>query len=105
MTDLNDLTKVSYKPGGYFIAPEGDERFGDVPNVAFCNGWIMDDDGTVYIYYASSDSRMHVAASTIDKLLDYTMNTPADGFRSAMSVNTVCDIINNNVQIQKPVKN
>ena len=105
MTDLNDLTKVIYKPGGYFIAPEGDERFGDVPNVAFCNGWIMDDDGTVYIYYASSDSRMHVAASTIDKLLDYTMNTPADGFRSAMSVNTVCDIINNNVQIQKPVKN
>ena len=105
MTDLNDLTKVIYKPGGYFIAPEGDERFGDVPNVAFCNGWIMDDDGTVYIYYASSDSRMHVASSTIDKLLDYTMNTPADGFRSAMSVNTVCDIINNNVQIQKPVKN
>jgi len=105
MTDLNDLTKVIYKPGGYFIAPEGDERFGDVPNVAFCNGWIMDDDGTVYIYYASSDSRMHVAASTIDKLLDYTMNTPADGFRSAMSVNTVCDIINNNAQIQKPVKN
>jgi len=105
MTDLNDLTKVIYKPGGYFIAPEGDERFGDVPNVAFCNGWIMDDDGTVYIYYASSDSRMHVASSTIDRLLDYTMNTPADGFRSAMSVNTVCDIINNNVQIQKPVKN
>ena len=105
MTDLNDLTKVIYKPGGYFIAPEGDERFGDVPNVAFCNGWIMDDDGTVYIYYASSDSRMHVASSTIDRLLDYTMNTPADGFRSAMSVNTVCDIINNNAQIQKPVKN
>lgn len=105
MTDLNDLTKVIYKPGGYFIAPEGDERFGDVPNVAFCNGWIMDDDGTVYIYYASSDSRMHVATSTIDRLLDYTMNTPSDGFRSAMSVNTVCDIINNNAHIQKAVKN
>jgi len=105
MTDLNDLTKVIYKPGGYFIAPEGDERVGDVSNVVFCNGWIMDDDGTVYIYYASSDSRMHVATSTIDRLLDYTMNTPADGFRSAMSVNTVCDIINNNAHIQKAVKN
>jgi 4-O-beta-D-mannosyl-D-glucose phosphorylase len=96
MTALDDLTKVIYKPGGYFIAPEGDERFGDVPNVVFSNGWIMDDDGTVYIYYASSDTRMHVATTSIDKLLDYTMNTPADGFRSAMSVNTVCGIINNN---------
>jgi 4-O-beta-D-mannosyl-D-glucose phosphorylase len=101
MTDLNDLTKVIHKPGGYFIAPEGDERFGDVPNVVFCNGWVMDDDGTVYIYYASSDSRMHVATSTVTRLLDYAMNTPADGFRSAMSVNTVCDIITNNAHFQK----
>jgi len=104
MTDLHDLTKVIYKPGGYFIAPEDDERFGDVPNVVFCNGWIMDDDETVYIYYASADSRMHVATSTLPKLLDYTINTPADGFRSAMSVNTVCEIISNNVHIKKTVK-
>jgi 4-O-beta-D-mannosyl-D-glucose phosphorylase len=69
MTDLHDLTKVIYKPGGYFIAPEGDERFGDVPNVVFCNGWILDDDGTVYIYYASADSRMHVATSSISSCL------------------------------------
>jgi 4-O-beta-D-mannosyl-D-glucose phosphorylase len=96
MTDLDDLTKVIYKPGGYFVAPEGDERFGDVPNVAFCNGWIMHDDGTVYIYYASADSRMHVATSTLPKLLDYTMNTPADGFRSAASVDTLNKIITAN---------
>lgn len=104
MTDLHDLTKVIYKPGGYFLAPEGEERFGDVPNVVFSNGWVMDDDGTVYIYYASSDSRMHVATSTIAKLLDYTVNTPADGFRSAMSVNTVCGIINNNHHIKNTLK-
>jgi len=93
MTDLADLTKVIYKPGGYFLAPEGDERFGDVPNVAFCNGWILDDDGTVYIYYASADSRMHVVTSTLPKLLDYTINTPADGFRSTTSVDTLNKII------------
>lgn len=104
VTDLDDLTKVIYKPGGYFIAPEGEERFGDVPNVVFSNGWIMDDDGTVYIYYASSDTRMHVATSTISKLLDYAMNTPPDGFRSAMSVNTVCGIIRNNRHIKKTLK-
>ncbi|MGN6178688.1 MAG: glycoside hydrolase family 130 protein [Mucilaginibacter sp.] len=104
MTDLHDLTKVIYKPGGYFIAPEGEERFGDVSNVVFSNGWILDDDGTVYIYYASSDTRMHVATSTIDKLLDYTMNTPPDGFRSAMSVNTVFNIIRNNQHIRKTLK-
>jgi 4-O-beta-D-mannosyl-D-glucose phosphorylase len=103
MTDLHNLTKVTYKPGGYFIAPEGDERFGDVPNVVFCNGWILDDDGTVYIYYASADSRMHVATSSIDKLLDYAMNTPPDGLRSATSVDTLNDIIksNNNILTQE----
>jgi 4-O-beta-D-mannosyl-D-glucose phosphorylase len=103
MTDLHDLKRVIYKPGGYFIAPEGDERFGDVPNVVFCNGWIQDDDGTVYIYYASADSRMHVATSTLDKLLDYAMNTPADGLRSATSVNTLNQIIetNNNILAQE----
>jgi 4-O-beta-D-mannosyl-D-glucose phosphorylase len=99
MTDLHDLTKVIHKPGGYFIAPEGDERFGDVPNVVFCNGWIADDDGTVYIYYASADTRMHVATTTIDKLLDYVTNTPADGFRSATSVDTIIKIVDSNNSI------
>ena len=93
MTDLNDITKVIYKPGGYFIAPEDAERTGDVSNVVFSNGWIADDDGKVFIYYASSDTRMHVATTTIDKLVDYVMNTPEDGLSSAASVNTVNNII------------
>jgi 4-O-beta-D-mannosyl-D-glucose phosphorylase len=96
MTDLNDLTKVTHKPAGYFLAPEGIERIGDVSNVAFCNGWIRDEDGKVFIYYASSDTRMHVATTTVDKLVDYVMNTPADGLRSATSVNTINNIINKN---------
>lgn len=96
MTDLKDLTKVLHKPGGYFLAPEGEERIGDVSNVVFCNGWIADEDGTVYIYYASSDTRMHVATTTVDKLMDYVVNTPADGFRSATSVDTIYQIIDNN---------
>lgn len=99
MTDLHNLTKVIHKPGGYFIAPEGDERFGDVPNVVFCNGWILDDDETVYIYYASSDSRMHVATSSLEKLLDYAMNTPPDGLRSATSVDTLNHLIKSNSNI------
>lgn len=96
MTDLNDITKVIYKPAGYFMAPEGNERIGDVSNVVFSNGWIADEDGTVFIYYASSDTRMHVATSTIEKLLDYVINTPADGFSSAETVKTLIDIIDKN---------
>jgi 4-O-beta-D-mannosyl-D-glucose phosphorylase len=101
MTDLHDLTKVIYKPGGYFIAPEAEERIGDVSNVAFSNGWILDDDGTVFIYYASSDTRMHVATSTVDRLLDYVKNTPADGFRSAASVKALYSIIDKNKSVNK----
>ena len=96
MTDLVDITKVIYKPGGYFMAPEGEERVGDVSNVLFSNGWIADDDGTVFIYYGSSDTRLHVATSTIDRLLDYVMNTPADGMSSASSVETLNHLIDNN---------
>ena len=96
MTDLNDLTKVIHKPAGYFIAPEGEERIGDVSNVVFSNGWIKDEDGTVFIYYASSDTRMHVAVSSVDKLLDYVMNNPQDGLRSAETVKTIYAIIDNN---------
>ncbi len=97
MTSLDDLTKVIYKPAGYFMAPEGDERVGDVSNVTFSNGWILDDDGTVFIYYASSDTRMHVATSTLEKLLDYCIHTPSDGFRSATSVETVKGLISSNL--------
>lgn len=96
MTDLHDLTRVIHKPGGYFIAPEGEERIGDVSNVVFSNGWIADDDGTVYIYYASSDTRMHVATSTVDKLIDYVVNTPPDGLHSGASVVTLQQIIDKN---------
>ena len=103
MTDLHNLTKVLYKPGGYFLAPEGEEQVGDVSNVVFCNGWIADEDGNVFIYYASSDTRMHVATTTVDKLVDYVMNTPADGFRSSTSVDTVYEIINRNKSLQDTV--
>lgn len=96
MTDLNDLTKVIYKPAGYFLAPEGEERIGDVSNVVFSNGWILDEQGTVFIYYASSDTRMHVATSTLDILVDYVMNTPADGLRSAATVNRILGNIEKN---------
>ena len=97
MTDLHDITKVIYKPAGYFMAPEGDERIGDVSNVLFCNGWIADEEGSVFIYYASSDTRVHVATSTIHLLLDYVMNTVTDGFSSANTVDTLNDIISKNL--------
>lgn len=97
MTDINDITKVIYKPGGYFMAPEGEERIGDVSNVIFGNGWIADKDGTVFIYYASSDLRTHVATSSIEKLIDYVINTPEDGFSSEASVQTVIGIIDKNL--------
>jgi len=96
MTDLHDIAKVIHAPGGYFLAPEGDERIGDVSNVLFCNGWIAEDSGRVLIYYASSDTRMHVAKSTIGQLVDYVMNTPEDGYRSECSVNTILSIIEGN---------
>lgn len=101
MTDLHDLTKVIHKPAGYFIAPDGAERLGDVSNVTFSNGWILDDDGTVFIYYASSDTRMHVATSSVDRLVDYCLNTPEDGFRSATSVETLKGIIQRNKDYTK----
>ena len=99
MTDLHDLTRIIYKPAGYFLAPEGEERVGDVSNVVFSNGWIADDEGNVHIYYASSDTRLHVASSTIDRLLDYVMHTPADGLRSARSVDQIMELIVKNKAI------
>ena len=96
MTDIHDLTKVIYKPAGYFMTPEGEERVGDVSNVLFSNGWIADDEDNVFIYYASSDTRMHVATSSIGQLLDYVMNTAEDGLSSASSVDTMCELIDKN---------
>jgi 4-O-beta-D-mannosyl-D-glucose phosphorylase len=100
MTDLKDPSKLIAEPAGFFMAPEGEERVGDVSNVLFTNGWIIDDDGTVFIYYASSDTRMHVALSTIEKLVDYCLNTPADGLRSAASVETLKKLIDKNHKLQ-----
>lgn len=96
MTSLDDPSKVIAQPGGYFMAPVGEERTGDVSNVLFSNGWIADEDGTVYIYYASSDTRMHVATSTIERLIDYCRHTPEDGLRSTTSVKSIYDIIEAN---------
>ncbi|RYY10137.1 MAG: glycosidase, partial [Chitinophagaceae bacterium] len=103
MTDLADPGRVIHKPGGYFMAPEEEERTGDVSNVVFCNGWIADDNGDVFIYYASSDSRMHVATSTVEQLLDYIINTPEDKFSSAESVRTLNQIIHANATLQLAV--
>ncbi|SFG33604.1 glycosidase [Prevotella sp. KH2C16] len=96
MTALEDPSKVTAMPGGYFLVPEGEEYVGDVMNVVFSSGWIADEDGTVYIYYASSDTRMHVATSTVDKLVDYCQNTPADGYTTAESVETIKKLIAKN---------
>jgi 4-O-beta-D-mannosyl-D-glucose phosphorylase len=89
MTSLDDPSQLIASPGGYFMAPEGKERIGDVSNVVFSNGWIADEDGTVYIYYASSDTRLHVATSTVDKLVDYCLNTPEDGLYSKTSIRSI----------------
>ncbi|RKR11418.1 4-O-beta-D-mannosyl-D-glucose phosphorylase [Flavobacterium sp. 90] len=96
MTDLNDISKVTHVPAGHFMGPEGIERVGDVSNVLFSNGWIEDNDGTVYVYYASSDTRMHVAVSSVEKLVDYVTNAPSDTFISAGSVKTIISQIEKN---------
>lgn len=96
MTDLKNPAEVTHKPGGYLLAPEDNERTGDVSNVLFSNGWILDDDGTVLIYYGSSDTRLHVATSSVDRLLDYVLHTAPDGFTSASSRKTLTGIIDQN---------
>ena len=96
ITSLDAPNKVIAQPGGYFMAPVEEERIGDVSNVLFSNGWITDEDGTVYIYYASSDTRMHVATSTIERLVDYCLHTPEDKLRSATSVENIYQLIEAN---------
>ena len=98
MTALDDPTRVIARPSGYFLVPEGSEYVGDVMNVAFANGWIMDDEGRVLIYYASADTRMHVAVSSVDRLVDYCMNTPEDGLTTSASVATIKKLIAKNKQ-------
>lgn len=96
MTDLKDPSKVIYKPGGYFLAPKGAERDGDVSGCIFSNGAIKDDDGNVFVYYASSDTRLQVISTTVEKMVDYCKNTPEDGLNTHESVDKICDLIDNN---------
>jgi 4-O-beta-D-mannosyl-D-glucose phosphorylase len=97
MTDLAEPWRVTHAPAGHLIAPEGDERVGDVSNVVFSNGWIADDDGTVFIYYASSDTRIHAATSSIDRLVDHALRAPVDSVRSAGAVEQRFDLIRRNL--------
>ncbi len=96
MSDLSEPWRVTHRPGGYFMAPVGTERVGDVSNVLFANGWIARADGSVFIYYASADTRVHVATSSIDRLVDYVLNTPEDGLRSTTSVQARLALIDKN---------
>lgn len=96
MTALDEPWREIATPGGYFMAPVGEEYQGDVMNVLFANGWIADEDGRVLIYYASSDTRMHVATSTVDQLVDYCLNTPSDGLSTGESVRTILRLIERN---------
>ncbi|MBZ4683095.1 MAG: glycosidase [Fusobacteriales bacterium] len=96
VTDLNEPTKVIYRPSGYFIAPENEERIGDVSNVVFSNGWIKTEDNKIYIYYASSDTRMHVATTTVEQLIDYCINTPQDPLKSYDCVQQRIELIKKN---------
>lgn len=104
MTELERPWVVTHRPAGHFIAPKGDERVGDVSNVTFANGWIVNENNEVFIYYASSDTRMHVATSTVDKLVDYVVNTPEDGLRSAASVATRNQLIAANLKVLEGLK-
>lgn len=98
MTALDDPTKIIHRPGGYLMAPQGQERVGDVSNVLFSNGWIARDNGMVFIYYGSSDTRMHVATTTVDRLVDYVVNTPADELHTGSSVRQRMELIRKNKQ-------
>ena len=96
LTDPEKPWEVTHKPHGHLIAPLQSERVGDVSNVVFSNGWIRDDDDTVLIYYASSDTRMHVAKTSIEQLLDYCLNSPEDKLYSHLSVETINELIDRN---------
>jgi len=101
LCDLKDPAKVIAAPGGYFMAPEGGERVGDVSNVLFANGWVARANGEVFIYYGSSDTRTHVATSTVEKLLDYCLHTPPDARRSSLCVEQRCQLIEQNLRLKK----
>jgi 4-O-beta-D-mannosyl-D-glucose phosphorylase len=99
LSDLKEPWKVTHRPSGHLIAPRGDERVGDVSNVIFTNGLVQRKDGTVLIYYASSDTRSHVARTTVDKLLDYVKNTPEDPYRTYACVQQRIELIRRNRKV------
>jgi 4-O-beta-D-mannosyl-D-glucose phosphorylase len=99
LSDLNEPWKVLKRPSGHFIEPLGDERIGDVSNIVFSNGWICDDDGRVLIYYASSDTRLHVASTSLKQLKDYIANTPEDPGSSELCAKQRIDLIDNNLEV------
>lgn len=103
LTDLREPWRILHKPGGYFLAPQDDERVGDVSNVVFSNGWVAREQGEVFIYYGSSDTRLHVATSTVERLLDYVVNTPPDGLRSVVCVQQRCELIQKNESLRRRV--
>jgi 4-O-beta-D-mannosyl-D-glucose phosphorylase len=102
LCDLNRPHVITHRPAGYFMGPQGDERIGDVSNVVFSNGWVARKNGEVLIYYGSSDTRLHVATSTVDRLLDYALNTPEDPLRSYACVEQRYALIEKNLQLLKP---
>ncbi|MDD5539966.1 MAG: glycosidase [Candidatus Neomarinimicrobiota bacterium] len=104
LTDLHEPWRVIHKPGGYLLAPEDEERVGDVSNVVFSNGWIADPNGSIFIYYGSSDTRTHVATTTLDRLINYVKNTPEDGMRSAKCVEQRITLITKNLQILQKMR-
>jgi 4-O-beta-D-mannosyl-D-glucose phosphorylase len=104
LCDPREPWRMTHQPGGYFIAPEGDERTGDVSNVVFSCGWVQRGDGAIFIYYGSSDTRMHVATSTVTKLLDYVMNTPPDPLRSLACVEQRRELISRNLEALRQLK-
>src|SRR5205085_1590418 len=104
LADLKHPEVITRRPAGYFIAPQGEERVGDVSNVVFSNGWVARKDGSVFIYYASSDTRLHVATSTVDKLLDYVMHAPEDPLLSHKCVDQRYALIENNLHVLRTIK-
>ena len=101
LCDLEHPEKVTHRPGGHFLSPQGEERVGDVSNVTFSNGWVARENGDVFIYYGSSDTRMHVVASTVDRLVDYAVNTPADPLRSYACVEQRCALVGKNLEVMR----
>jgi 4-O-beta-D-mannosyl-D-glucose phosphorylase len=99
LTKLDEPWKVTHAPGGYLLAPQGDERIGDVSNVVFSSGWVARNNGELFVYYGSSDTRMHVATTTVEKMLDYVLYTPQDGLRSAECVTQRIELINKNLKV------